>query len=258
MFETGHPGHQKLREIGKEITEKVKPKAVVVFSAHWQSARDVIEVNTSEVTDLIYDFYGFPDHYYDLKYPNVGSKLVAEEVISLLQKAGIKAKGVSRGLDHGVWAGFMCSFDPKTNPLNIPIIQVSLFASNDPDQHYALGQAISSLRTQNIQIIASGMAVHNLRDYRLTMKSQKPYTESFDEALKDAVEAEPGVRQQKMRELLKRGDARQAHPTLEHLLPVHVAAGAAGEDRGRRLWTHLEGSMSWAQYRFGELPDLKA
>jgi 4,5-DOPA dioxygenase extradiol len=56
MYETNHPAYLKLQEIGKEVTEKVKPKAVVVFSAHWQAERDVIEVNTAEITDLIYEY----------------------------------------------------------------------------------------------------------------------------------------------------------------------------------------------------------
>lgn len=56
MYEKDHPVYPMLQKIGKEITQKVKPKAIVVFSAHWQGERDVIEINTSETTDLIYEF----------------------------------------------------------------------------------------------------------------------------------------------------------------------------------------------------------
>ena len=133
-------------------------------------------------------------------------------------------------------------------------MQVSLFSSEDPYQHYRLGQAVAALRSENIQIIVSGMAVHNLRDLRFTRNSTPmPYTISFDEALKDAVTTPYAERQEKMAKLLKRPDARQAHPTFDHLLPMYVGAGAAGEDKGKRLWTLKEGSMSWAQYRFGEI-----
>lgn len=137
----------------------------------------------------------------------------------------------------------------------MPIVQVSLFNTEDPDQHYRLGQAVSHLREKNILIIVSGMAVHNLRDLRFTMGSSRPlpYAVSFDEALKEAVTADPADRQSAMAKLLQRPDARQAHPWFDHLLPIHVGAGAAGEDRGKRLWTLPEGSMSWAQYRFGEV-----
>lgn len=147
------------------------------------------------------------------------------------------------------------AFDPDDNPLNVPVVQVSLFDSEDPIQHYRLGQAVTALRGEGIQIIVSGMAVHNLRDLRFTFdrSSPMPYTTSFDEALKDAVTAAPAEREQTMAALLTRDDARQAHPEFDHLLPIFVGAGAADQDMGKRLWTLTEGSMSWAQYRFGDI-----
>ena len=147
------------------------------------------------------------------------------------------------------------AFEPGTNPLNVPIVQVSLFGTEDPAQHYRLGQAVQRLRKQNILIIASGMAVHNLRDMFFTMGNPRPlpYTISFDEALKDATTAAPEEREKKMVQAAKRPDARQAHPYFDHLLPIYIGAGAAGDDLGKRLWTFPEGSMSWAQYRFGEV-----
>ncbi|KAJ6151203.1 aromatic ring-opening dioxygenase LigB subunit [Penicillium chermesinum] len=242
MFDVEHPAYKKLGAIGREITTKVKPRAVVVFSAHWQGGRDTIYVNTAEMTDLIYDFYGFPDHYYKEKYPNVGSKEVSSKVLDALKEAGISAKGVKRGLDHGVWASFKCAFDPESNPLNVPIVQVSLFDTEDPIQHYRLGEAVAKLREENIMIIVSGMAVHNLRDLRFTFSNPTPlpYTVSFDEALKDAVTTSPEEREEALAALVKRPDARQAHPSFDHLLPIHVGAGAAGADRGERLWTLKE------------------
>lgn len=129
MYQTDHPAYKKLQEIGAEITGQVNRRAVVVFSAHWQAGPDKIEVNTAEKTDLIYEyvedtrvhfshnetdatgsgsFYGFPQNYYKERYPHVGSKAVAEEVMSLLRGAGIEVEGVQRGLDHGVWASFKC------------------------------------------------------------------------------------------------------------------------------------------------------
>ncbi|KAL6721876.1 hypothetical protein ACLMJK_000981 [Lecanora helva] len=256
MYNVDHPVFPKLQAVGKEITTKVKPEAIVVFSAHWQaSEKDKIEINTDENAPLIYDFYGFPDHYYKETFPNVGSKKVAAQVTAALTSHGIDVESAKRGLDHGVWAGFKVAFDPDENPLNVPIVQVSLFSSESPSQHYDLGRAIASLRSQNIVIIAAGMAVHNLRDIRKTFENPRPlpYTSSFDEALKDATTSPPGEREQRMVALTKRPDARQAHPTFEHLLPAYVAAGAAGEDLGTQLWTLTEGSVSWAQYRFGDV-----
>jgi 4,5-DOPA dioxygenase extradiol len=179
---------------------------------------------------------------------------VAQKVIDALSNAGIKTQGMRRGLDHGVWAVSKVAFNPDTNPLSIPIVQVSLFATEDPKQHIALGRAVSSLRSQGICLIMSGMAVHNLRDMRFGLSGAvMPYSKSFDDALQEAVESDIKERDSKLVELLKRKDARGAHPSFEHLLPIHIGAGAAGEDKGKRLWTLVEGSFSWAQYRFGEV-----
>ncbi|KAJ5054006.1 uncharacterized protein L3040_000292 [Drepanopeziza brunnea f. sp. 'multigermtubi'] len=253
MYEKDHPVFPKLQEIGREITQRVKPKAVVVFSAHWQAKPNAIEINTFEDTELIYDFYGFPSHYYEETYPNKGSFPIAQHVIELLTKHDIQVSGTRRGLDHGVWASFKVAFDPLTNPLQVPVIQVSLFATESPTQHLALGRAVSALRSEGICLIMSGMAVHNLRDMRFGFDDVQPYAKSFDEALREAVEGE-GDRDEKMIALLKRKDARGAHPSFEHLLPVHVGVGAAAGDAGKRLWTLVEGPFSWAQYRWGELP----
>ncbi|KAI2782173.1 LigB-domain-containing protein [Daldinia loculata] len=256
QYKTDHPVYPILQNIGREITKKVKPKAVVVFSGHWEAEPDVIEVNTAEHTDLIYDFYGFPPEFYKAQYPNRGSPELASKVIDLLTKAGIKAKGVTRGLDHGVWSGFHVAFHPEENPLNVPLVQVSLYANQNVDMHYQLGQAVASLRDENIVIIGAGMSVHNLRDLYTTRGDPRPlpYTVSFDEALKDAVESPPNERRALMKDIAKRPDAKQAHPRFDHLMPVYVTAGAAGDDEGKRTWTLHEGSMAWAQYRFGQVP----
>lgn len=154
--------------------------------------------------------------------------------------------------------GLSTAFEPESNPLNVPVVQVSLFDTEDPIQHYKLGQAVARLREENILLVVSGMAVHNLRDMRFSFgkKQPMPYTVSFDEALKEAVTSAPAEREKAMADLLKRPDARQAHPYFDHLLPIHIGAGAAGEDLGKRLWTLKEGSLSWAQYRFGDVPDV--
>lgn len=102
-----HPAFHKLGEIGREITIEVKPKAVVVFSAHWQDGPSRVSVNVAEDADIIYDFYNFPPHYYEYKYPNRGSPEIAQKVIDNLEGAGIEVQRVKRGLDHGVWVGFI-------------------------------------------------------------------------------------------------------------------------------------------------------
>lgn len=149
------------------------------------------------------------------------------------------------------------AFNPDENPLGCPLVQVSLFNSEDPEAHFRLGEAVAPLRDENIVIIGTGMSVHNLRDLRFAWGNPTPlpYVVSFDDALKEAVEeADPAVRRERMAAVTKRPDAKQAHPWMDHLMPVYVAAGAAGEDKGVQTWTFHEASFAWAQYRFGEVP----
>jgi 4,5-DOPA dioxygenase extradiol len=107
MEDTHHPAYAKLEAVGREITTKVKPKAVVAFSAHWQDGPNKVKINVAEQMDQIYDFYGFLPHYYEYVYPNKGSPEVAEKVIEKLAVAGVEVERVKRGLDHGIWAGFI-------------------------------------------------------------------------------------------------------------------------------------------------------
>lgn len=103
----GHPAYAKLAAVGKEITTKIKPKAIVIFSAHWQAGPNTVKINVARETDIIYDYEGFPPHYYEIDYPNTGSPEIAERVIEKLEDAGINVERVERGLDHGVWMGFL-------------------------------------------------------------------------------------------------------------------------------------------------------
>ncbi|KAM7221054.1 Extradiol ring-cleavage dioxygenase, class III enzyme, subunit B [Rhypophila decipiens] len=256
QYETKHPVYPILQAIGKEITQKVKPKAVVVFSAHWQSTPSEIHLNNAEKTDLIYDFYNFPPEYYKATFPSTGSPALASKIQHLLTTHGISSRGLSRGLDHGVFSGFNVAFSPTQNPLTVPLVQVSLFDNEDAHAHYALGRAVSSLRDEGVVIICTGMTVHNLRDLRSAWGNPvpKPYVVSFDNALKEAVEAPPSEREDRMAEVAKRPDARQAHPWMDHLMPLYIAAGAAGDDLGKQTWTLHEGCMGWGQYRFGDVP----
>lgn len=182
---------------------------------------------------------------------------MAKEVCNVLEEKGVACERERRGLDHGVWVPFKCLFNPKTNPIptSIPILQLSLYNNENASLHYSLGKALAPLREQGYLIICSGMAVHNLRDLRFTFGTDKvmDYVHTFDEALRQAVaEAEPGEgRRVAMEQLVSRSDARKAHPTFEHLLPIFVAAGAAEKEKAERVWTLGEMSMSWAQFRFG-------
>lgn len=97
------------------------------------------------------------------------------------------------------------------------------------------------------------MTVHNLRDLPFTTKTPSSYTQTFDAALREAVESVPAEREAKMEKLLERADAKLAHPSFDHLWPVFVAAGAAGQDQGKRVWSLGEAGIAWGMFKWGEV-----
>ncbi|KAG0056776.1 hypothetical protein BGZ83_003394 [Gryganskiella cystojenkinii] len=249
-------------ELGKKWTSlsNPKPSSILVLSGHWEGDNGVIRVRTSERNQLYYDFYGFPDHMYKLQYPSRGSPELANRVLEILGKANIPAEAeTERGIDHGLWVPFLRIL-PKPD---IPIVQVSLAdmrhqpAEKAFEYHVKLGRALRQLREENVLIVASGTAVHNLRDIGLLLRQGvkvAPYTEPFDQLLDKVVltEGEQEREQAAIKELAGSALLRQAHPSLDHLLPFHVAIGAAGGDQAKILHKRFVLSLSDSAYSFGE------
>ena len=135
----------------------VRPRAVLVISGHWEMPQPT--VNIAERPKLLFDYYGFPEHTYRLKYPVSGAPELESRVRSLVEQAGFEL-GVEtkRGLDHGVFVPFMLIYPGA----DVPIMQLSLQQSLDASLHLALGRALAPLRDQGILIVGSGMSYHNL------------------------------------------------------------------------------------------------
>ncbi|RUS21665.1 Extradiol ring-cleavage dioxygenase, class III enzyme, subunit B [Endogone sp. FLAS-F59071] len=236
---------------GKTIQEEIKPKAIVIFSAHWQGTTSKVYVDTSSKPKLIYDFGGFPRHYYTQEWDHNGSPELANRILDMFQKAGINAEGQTRGNDHGTWVPLKRAMN--SNP-DIPIVQVSLYHSEDLQVHVELGEVLAPLRDENILIIGSGSAIHNLRDmfqYGMDRPSPK-YVEQFDKDLTNMLIRNVGVaRIDALNTLKTHPQLRKCHPTLEHLVPLHVAAGAAGDDRAKKVFDLNISTIGWASYSFG-------
>lgn len=134
-----------------------KPAAILVISAHWESSGDAIEVLTSD--RLYYDYYGFPKHTYDLKYACPTSPQLVEDIVNLVSAAGIKVRKAAdrEGFDHGVFVPLKLLVPAA----DIPVVQLSLHRSLDPEFHLKLGEALRPLRHQRILVIGSGQATHN-------------------------------------------------------------------------------------------------
>ncbi|WP_029920618.1 DODA-type extradiol aromatic ring-opening family dioxygenase [Nevskia soli] len=216
-----------LRQLGASIGPA--PKAILVISAHWEEAD--FKVTSGSNPELIYDYYGFPEHTYRLTYPAPGSPALAKRVQTLLQGAGMHAsQDARRGFDHGVFIPFKLIY-PEAN---IPVVQLSLCSGLDPAAHIRAGQALQPLREEGVLIVGSGMSYHNMRGIGAGPGGA---SDQFDAWLGEAVAAAPALRDEKLAAWSQAPGARIAHPREEHLLPLMVVAGAAGRDRGRRIFS---------------------
>jgi aromatic ring-opening dioxygenase catalytic subunit (LigB family) len=222
------------------------PRAVLVISGHWES--DPVAVNVQPRPPLLFDYYGFPEHTYRLKYPAPGEPQLAADIRTLLAAAGIPSTTEgSRGLDHGVFVPFLLVY-PNAD---MPLVQLSLMQGLDPAAHLRLGAALAPLRDQGVLIVGSGMSFHNLR-VRSMENELIPGSQLFDDWLGHAV-CQPDIkaRNAALANWVQAPAARYAHPREEHLMPLLVATGAAGNDVGVRTFNDV--MMGWriSGFRFG-------
>lgn len=222
------------------------PKAIVMVSAHWCTSG--FRVTSSPKPSLIFDYYGFPPHTYELEYPAPGSAQLAQRVARLLEQADLPCDlDPIRGFDHGLFIPLKLMF-PEAN---IPVIQLSLDHSLAPQQHLALGQALAPLRHEEVLILGSGMSFHNMRGYG--DPAFTPISKAFDDWLTQAVEANPAERTEYLAHWAQAPHARQCHPPRaeEHLLPLMVVAGAAGDDLGRKVFSDCVLETHLSAFQFG-------
>lgn len=234
-----------LRGIGASIG--VRPKAVLVISGHWETERPT--VNTASRPPLLFDYYGFPEHTYRLTYPVPGSPSLARRVREVLAAAEIASdEEPERGLDHGVFIPFKLVYPDA----DIPVVQLSLNRSLDAGTHLAIGRALAPLRDEGVLIVGSGMSYHNLRDLYSSDPRALRAAAEFDGWLSEAVtDTDYVARERKLAAWHQAPGARAAHPRPEHLIPLMVAAGAAGEDPGRRSYNEPLLGKPISGFQFG-------
>lgn len=220
------------------------PKAILMVSAHWETKG--FALTGASQPDLIYDYYGFPPHTYDLTYPAKGEPNLAKHAAECLQTQGLEAYvDPDRGLDHGVFIPLKVAF-PKAD---IPVVEMSVEQSFDPALHVAAGKALAPLRDEGFLIIGSGMSFHNMRAYGDPRAS--PGARAFDEWLMEAVQSNASRRADLLSHWAEAPSARFAHPPRqeEHLLPLMVAAGT-GAGKGERIYHEEVLSTALSGYRF--------
>ncbi|XP_059651030.1 4,5-DOPA dioxygenase extradiol-like [Cornus florida] len=224
-------------ESWKEKILRQKPTSILVVSAHWRTAEP--SVNVVDRHDTIYDFVGFPECLYKLKYPAPGAPELAKRVKEVLMASGIKcvAEDNSRGLDHATWVPLMLMY-PE---VDIPVCELSVLTDKDGTYHYNIGKALAPLKEEGILIIGSGSTTHNLGS-RLESEdgSFSSCAAEFDDWLKEALLT--GRFEDVNHDEEKAPHSKRAHPKPYHFLTLHVAMGAAGENAKAELIHH-----SWSQ-----------
>jgi aromatic ring-opening dioxygenase catalytic subunit (LigB family) len=164
----------------------------------------------------------------------------------LLDKAGFStAFDDRRGYDHGTFVPLKVTYPDA----DVPAVQLSLKQGLNPSEHIALGRALAPLRDDGIFVVASGMTFHNLRAFR--DPRALPYSEAFDSWLRDVMSRPAEERNRELAEWTSAPGARVAHPREEHLLPLMVASGAAGEDAATLAFNGTFGGARLSAYHFG-------
>jgi aromatic ring-opening dioxygenase catalytic subunit (LigB family) len=233
-----------LRGISNGLPQR--PKAIVMVSAHWLESD--FGVTSGSNPELIYDYYGFPPHTYQLRYPAPGQPHLAECIISMLGQAGVMGHtNASRGFDHGMFIPLMLMF-PEAD---IPVVQLSLKNTLDPLSHLNAGKALQALRDEGVLIVGSGMSFHNMRGYGDPRFG--PISDDFDRWLSVAAESEAPQRESALINWDQAPSARLCHPPRaeEHLLPLMLVAGAAGDDLGKKVFSDRVMETTVSAFRFG-------
>jgi 4,5-DOPA dioxygenase extradiol len=189
-----------------------RPKAILAISAHWYTNGTFVTANAKPRT--IHDFGGFPQALYEARYEAPGDPALAAQLVADLKPTVVEARD-DWGLDHGTWSVLVHTYPAA----DIPVVQLSIDASQPPAFHYALGQRLARLRDQGVLVFGSGGIVHNLG--RLSGPAQSPvppWAQQFDDRARTLVRA--GEHAPLIDYHTLTDGARLAVPTAEHYLPL--------------------------------------
>lgn len=225
--------------------ELPRPKAIVLVSAHWESAD--LRVASHPAPTTWHDFGGFPPSLFAVQYPAPGEPTLAAHVVELLGEHGLSASlDPNRPFDHGAWVPLSLMYPAA----DIPVVQVSLPSLLGPAGQTKVGQALSALRNEGVLLIGSGSITHNLRelDWHAGTENALPWALAFREWIIEKLAANDEAALHDYRQLAP--FAARNHPSEEHLLPLYFARGAGGDfSVAHKGWTL--GALGMDIYRFG-------
>lgn len=222
-----------------------RPKAVLMISGHWET--EGISVMSGANPPMVYDYNNFPAHTYQVQYPAPGAPDLAERTAALIADAGLPVTlDDAQGFDHGTFAPMAILYPDA----DMPLFQVSIDKSYDPETHFKLGRALAPLRDEGVLIVGSGLSYHNLR---LFGPGAKEPSMGFDAWLHDALSLPPAERTNALLNWEDASYARISHKEEDHLVPIFAALGAAeGEPATRVYHQHdIFGGVTASSYRFG-------
>ncbi|TDK64501.1 DODA-type extradiol aromatic ring-opening family dioxygenase [Sapientia aquatica] len=224
-----------------------KPTAIVAISGHWEESE--FTVSTAANPSMVYDYYGFPENTYRVKYPAPGSPSVAARVKALLSDHGLAVRESGhRGFDHGTFVPLSLMF-PNAD---VPVVSLSMKRTYNVAEHIRMGQALAPLRNEGVLIIGSGLTYHNMSGFGRAESTR--IAEGFQGYLNNAVEqTDSAVREHALLNWESAPGARLVHPQEDHLIPLMVVAGAAGESIGKTMFTEYVMKVPMTSYEFGAL-----
>jgi 4,5-DOPA dioxygenase extradiol len=239
------PARRFLQDLGQSLP---RPKAIVVVSAHWETA-GAPAVSLAGQPATIHDFGGFPQELFEMLYRAPGAPELAEHAAALFEAAGVTVgRSPNRGLDHGAWVPLSLMYPDA----DVPVMQISLVRGASPAVHEKLGQALAQLRHEGVLVIGSGSLTHNLYEFRgQAVDAPAPHWVSeFESWMRERLEANDSAALLDYRN--RAPSAAKNHPSEEHLLPLFVAMGAAGTGaKAQLLHTSIEhGVLAMDAYAF--------
>jgi 4,5-DOPA dioxygenase extradiol len=201
--------------------ELPRPSSILIVSAHWQTAPMALGATTT--VPLVYDFYGFPQRYYDLEYPAPGAPELAAAVRARMPASEPILDRPARGLDHGAWVPLMAMYPDA----DIPVLQMSM-PDLDPAHLFEVGRRLAPLRDEGVLIVGSGFMTHGLpfvAEYFAGKPGAPGWSIEFDRWAAEALARGDLDTLFAFRE--KAPGMPFAHPTVEHFAPLFVTLGAA-------------------------------
>ena len=204
-------------ELAAWSAELPRPRSILMVSAHWEQRPTTL--GATRTVPLVYDFSGFPAHYYETRYPAPGAPELAESVRALLGPRAV-ADEPERGLDHGAYVPLV----PMYPDANVPVLQISM-PGLDARALFELGRALAPLRDEGVLVFGSGFLTHNMR-YAFRPGTPQ-WARDFDAWAADALSR---FDVDALIDFQARAPAPQlALPTWEHYAPLLVALGAAAD-----------------------------